>query len=123
MERKIMGISEVLYQRFAPPDNITEQLIDDVNAMDKFTFLHRYCMELLRKLDELPAEILAICEKSTRDRRRQDKMLSKRAVIQQSRFEMWTKQIKHQFTSIPEFRRVNVVAPLRMRRCGKANVK
>lgn len=118
-----MGISEVLYKKFAPPERISEQLIDSVTAMDKFTYLHRFCMDLLRQLDELPADILVICEKITRNKRRQSKMLSKRAVIQQSRFEMWTKQIRHQFAPIPEFRRVNIVAPFLAKRRSKVGVK
>lgn len=107
-----MAISEVLYRRFAPPEQISEQLIDDVTPMDKFTYIHRFCMELLRILDEIPADILVICEKSTRDRRREDKNRSKWAVVQQQRFEMWTKQIKHHFAPVAEFRRINVGAPV-----------
>lgn len=102
----------MLYQRFVPIERITERLIDDVTSMDKFLYIHKYCMELLRKLDNIPAAILETCEKLTRDRRRQEKILSKKSVIQQNRFEMWTKQIKHQFTAIPKFRRVNIVSPI-----------
>lgn len=112
IERKILAVSEVLYQRFVPIERITERLIDDVTSMDKFLYIHKYCMELLRKLDDMPAAILVICEKLTRDRRRQEKILSKKSVIQQNRFEMWTKQIKHQFTPIPKFKRVNIVSPI-----------
>lgn len=118
-----MAISEVLYERFAPREQIQEQLISDATSMDKFTYIHRFCMELLRKLDEIPADLLVICERATRDKRKMDKLLSKRAVIQQNRFEMWTKQIRHQFAPIPDFRRVNILAPFMAKKKSKVSVK
>lgn len=118
-----MAISEVLYERFAPHEQIKEQLINDITSMDKFTYIHRYCMELLRKLDEIPVDLLLICEKATRDKRKMDKSLSKRAVIQQNRFEMWTKQIRHQFTPIPDFRRVNILPPFMVKKKSKVGIK
>lgn len=69
-------------------------------------------MDLFCNLDDIPAAILLICEKLTRDRRRHKKVVSKESVIQLNRFDMWTKQIRHQFTPIPKFKRANIVSSI-----------
>ena len=105
-ERKVMAICDTLYQKLVPPEVVAEQLIDDTTPMDKFRFVHQYCLNLLGQLDEIPVALLKSSERTTREKRKLRRDQSTKAVIEQNRFELWKKQIKHQFAPAAEFRRV-----------------
>lgn len=105
-----MAIVDVLYARFAPKKERDEQLINNTSSLEKFKWVYRHCMALLQKLDEIPPNILQKCEQYVRNKRRIDFELSKKAIVQQNRFEMWTKQIKHQFEPAAEFKRIALLS-------------
>lgn len=105
-----MGIVDVLYDQFAPKERLAKQLIQNTSEATKFSFIHQYTMDLLNDLDTIPTDILVICEQRVRKRRKLNELHAKKAVITQNRFEMLSKQIKHQFAPAATFRRVHVAS-------------
>lgn len=101
-----MAIVDVLYARFVSKKERDERLLDNTSSLGKFKFLCLHCQALLQKLDKMPQNILKKCEQYVRNKRKIDVELSKKAVVQQNRFQMWTKQIKHQFEPAAEFKRI-----------------
>lgn len=97
-----------------PPAKLKQQLLHDTSQSMKFAFIHQYTMDLLQTLDTIPTEIQIACEQRVRNKRRVDDLNAKKAVITQNRFEMLSKQIKHQFAATATFRRIKM--PVR-RRC------
>lgn len=69
-------------------------------------------MDLLNDLDTIPTDILVVCEQRVRKKRKLNELHAKKAVITQNRFEMLSKQIKHQFAPAAAFRRVRVAPSL-----------
>lgn len=65
-------------------------------------------MDLLHQIDHLPTDKLITCEQRIRQKRQIDELNAKKAVKTQNRFEMLSKQIKHQFTPAATFRRVKL---------------
>lgn len=65
-------------------------------------------MELLRKLDRIPIDVLIDCEKNVRERRRLDDERAKDAIVAQKRSDMFAKQLKQRFMPAAVFRRVQI---------------
>lgn len=88
-----MAVVNVLYSHCVPQQHKDEQLLNNLSPYDKFNFIYQHCMLLLQKLDHIQPNILKKCEKFVRQKREEDLKLSKKAVVQQSRYAVWTKQI------------------------------
>lgn len=113
LDQKVLAIIDVLYEHFMPPAKLKQQLLHGASQSMKFAFIHQYTMDLLQTLDTIPHDILITCEQRTRNKRRIDDLNAKKAVITQNRFEMLSKQIKHQFGATATFRRIKM--PMRRR--------
>lgn len=114
LDQKILAIIDVLYEHFMPSAKLKQQLLHDTSQSVKFAFIHQYTMNLLQTLDTIPTDILIACEQRIRNKCQIDDLHAKKAIITQNRFEMLSKQIKHQFTATATYRRIKL--PLR-RRC------
>lgn len=104
-EQKILGIIDVLYQRFMPQEKLAQQFYRNPNRMLRFRFIHQHLMDLLQTLDSIPLDILNYCEQRIRRNRRMDASNAKKAIVSQSRFTMLSKQIEQHFNPAAVFRR------------------
>lgn len=104
-EQRILGIIDVLYQRFMPKDKLAQQFYRNPNRTLRFRYIHQHLMDLLQTLDSIPLDILNDCEQRIRRNRHTDTSNAKRAIVAQNRFTMLSKQIEQHFNPAAVFQR------------------
>lgn len=63
---------------------------------DQFSYIHQYFVESLQIMDNIPINILYVCEDRIRRTWKFNVMHSKKAVVTQNRFDKLNRQIQHQ---------------------------
>lgn len=106
IQRKVLGVVNVVYNRISSEKQQT--LLDLTNDMEKFQYIQQYCIGLMQRLDELPADTVKMCTEIVHREQERMKKEAKKASVKQTRLHMLSRQIEQYFTPATLYRRIRM---------------